>query len=140
MKVRLRLDVEMKHETTNEDGEKTVMENRGILSTKTPQIITKANYKNVIKAQLAELKNKISNFDLNQSGWIFKKIHKIDLDVFETKPLRASSYIPTPEKYSNPKCGLVNIKNNDNQCFRWCMKYHQSDKQKNCQNISALKK
>jgi hypothetical protein len=62
------------------------------------------------------------------------------MDVYETKPARGSSYIPTPEKYSNPKCGLVNIKNQDQECFKWCMKYHQTSRGKDCQNISALKK
>ena len=56
------------------------------------------------------------------------------------KPQRASSYIPTPEKYSNPKCGLINIKNNDQECFRWCMKYHQSDKVKHSNRTTVLDK
>ena len=29
---------------------------------------------------------------------------------------------------ANPKCGLINIQNKDNECFRWCMKYHQAGK------------
>ena len=35
----------------------------------------------------------------------------------KTRPLRGSSYIPTHEKYSNPKCGLINIRNEDQECF-----------------------
>ena len=48
MKVRIKLDVELKHERTNEDVEKTVTENQGVLSTKTPQVITKASYKETL--------------------------------------------------------------------------------------------
>jgi hypothetical protein len=59
---------------------------------------------------------------------------------FPNKKLRGSSYIPTPEKYSNSNCGLINIKNNDQKCFKWCMKYHQTQQNKNQQNISFLKK
>jgi hypothetical protein len=55
-----------------------------------------------------------------------KKYTKLAIDIFETKPLRASSYIPTPERFSNAKCGLINIHNTDQECFRWCMRYHQS--------------
>ncbi len=43
------------------------------------------------------------------SSWSIESIDKLAIDVFETKPIRASSYIPTPVKYSHSKCGLVNI-------------------------------
>ena len=62
------------------------------------------------------------------------------IGIFDTKPLHGSSYIATPEKYSNSKCGLINIKNEDEECFKWCMKYHQSDKAKHAECVSALKK
>ena len=42
--------------------------------------------------------------------------------------------------YGISKCGLVNINNQDQDCFKWCMKYHQTSRGKDCQNISALKK
>ena len=32
-----------------------------------------------------------------------------------------------PDKDSNAKCGLSNIQNADQERFKWCMKYHQSD-------------
>ena len=56
------------------------------------------------------------------------------------KESRGSLYIPTPEKYSNPKCGLINIQNDDQECFKWCMKYHQTDKSKHSDRLSVLKK
>ena len=31
-------------------------------------------------------------------------MHYFFFDVFKIKPIRGSSYFPTPEKYSNPKC------------------------------------
>ena len=43
-------------------------------------------------------------------------------------PEGALMSIPTPEKFANSKRGLVNIKNEDNECFKWCVKYHQSQK------------
>ena len=35
-------------------------------------------------------------------------------------PLEGSSYINLSSEPKNPKYGLVNIKNKDNQCFLWC--------------------
>ena len=47
------------------------------------------------------------------SGWYIVKYNHIDIDLFETKHLRAASYIQTHEKYNNSRCGLINIKNDD---------------------------
>ena len=35
-------------------------------------------------------------------------------------PLNGSSYIELPPELRNPAKGLINLKNNDNECFRWC--------------------
>ena len=54
--------------------------------------------------------------------------------------MRASSYIPTPDKYSNPKYGLLNIQNDDELCFQWRMRYHQSAKCHHDSRLSKLEK
>ena len=77
---------------------------------------------------------------LESSGWSFDALLYTTLTIYETQPLRASSYIPTPAKISCPKCGLVNIRNSDNKCFEWCIKYHQTKKAKHDDRISVLKK
>ena len=62
------------------------------------------------------------------------------IDLFNIKPLRGSQYSPTPEICSNPKCCLINIKNEDEECFKWCMLYHQSNQSKNDTRTTALSK
>ena len=74
------------------------------------------------------------------SGWKIVVINILAIDIFESQPLRGSSYIEPPEKYSNAKCGLINIRSDDEECFRWCMLYHQSEKKKHSDRISVLKK
>ena len=69
-----------------------------------------------------------------------KLIHFIILLSHATPSSNLASYIPTPEPYNNPKCGLVNIQNKDDKCFEWCLKYHQSTKVKNGDRISVLSK
>ena len=49
---------------------------------------------------------------------------------YNNKTARGGSYIKTPEKYNNPKCGLINIKNEDDECFKHCLTYHQSKQEK----------
>ena len=36
------------------------------------------------------------------------------------KPLKGESYIPLPTELAN-KAAIINIKNNDNKCFLWCV-------------------
>ena len=49
------------------------------------------------------------------SGWAISSINTV---VYE--PTKGSSYIPLPAELRNSAKGLVNIKNDDNECFRWC--------------------
>jgi hypothetical protein len=74
------------------------------------------------------------------SGWAIKQITGLFITTYTQTPSRGSSYIPTPEKYKNSKCGLINIQNEDELCFRWCLIYHQSEKKEKRHRVSALKK
>jgi hypothetical protein len=65
------------------------------------------------------------------SKWKLLKFFSLSYDIYENKAARSGAYIKTPEKYSNAKCGLINIQNKDNKCFMWCMRYHQTAKNKN---------
>ena len=42
------------------------------------------------------------------------------LNVVEYIPLNVSSYIQLPQELRNSNKRLFNIKNEDNECFRWC--------------------
>ena len=51
-----------------------------------------------------------------------------------------SSYIETPSKFKQPKCGLVNIQNNDQQCFKILYVISSERQENNDFRVSALKK
>ena len=102
--------------------------------------MTKATYKQIVADGLEELLTKVHEQERKDSGWIIEALNYLNLDFYVVKPVRGSSWIPTPATYSNSRCGLINVKDDDQECFRWCMKYHQSSQQKDAQNISALKK
>ena len=54
------------------------------------------------------------------SGWTIDSVSGHFLNISKYKPLKGSSYIKLPEDLRNPRKGLVNIKNIDDECFRWC--------------------
>ena len=70
------------------------------------------------------------------SGWVIDRIDSHYINVTTYQPLNGSSYIELPMKLKNPKKGLINIKNKDNECFRWChIRHHLNPQKKNPQRI-----
>ena len=56
------------------------------------------------------------------------------------EPIKGSSYIPIIVELRNPTKGLVNIKNHDNECFRWCHIRYLNPQEKNPQRIKKSDK
>ena len=67
-----------------------------------------------------EILNVIDKWVSEGSAWVIDRIDSHYLNVTLYKPLNGSSYIKLPTELRNPKKGLINIKNQDNECFRWC--------------------
>ena len=54
------------------------------------------------------------------SGWVVQSIDNHFLNIVKYKPLNGNSYIQLPLELQNSAKGLINIKNDDDECFRWC--------------------
>ena len=67
-----------------------------------------------------EILNVIDKWVSEGSGWVIDRIGSHYTNVTLYKPLNGSSYMELPMELRNPKKGLVNIKNKDDECFRWC--------------------
>lgn len=63
------------------------------------------------------------------SGWLVENINGHCINIVKYNPLRGNSYIPLPEELRHGRKVLVNIKNKDNECFRWC---HVRQLSRNC--------
>ena len=67
-----------------------------------------------------EILNVIEEWVSESSGWAINHIDSHYINVNLYKPLNGSSYMELPMELKNPKKGLINIKNKDDECFRWC--------------------
>ena len=67
-----------------------------------------------------EILNTIDKWVSEGSGWAVDRIDGHYINVTLYKPLNGSSHIELPTELKNPKKGLINIKNKDDECFRWC--------------------
>ena len=54
------------------------------------------------------------------SGWVFVEVKNLTLYTTKYDPLNAGSYINLPEELKN-KGAIINMKNEDNECFKWCV-------------------
>ena len=54
------------------------------------------------------------------SEWIVDKIEDKHIYIANYDPLVGSSYIPLSPELNHPMKGLINIKNKDTECFKWC--------------------
>ena len=65
-----------------------------------------------------QLNNNIEVYELCGSGWVLHRIVALDTTIWKLDPLRASSYHELP-KWIIDKRAVINVKNNDQFCFKW---------------------
>ena len=64
-----------------------------------------------------EILNGIAVWLSEGSVWTVESIDGQYINIVKYKPLKGLSL---PPELRNPAKGLINLKNKDNQCFRWC--------------------
>ena len=91
-------------------------------------------FENIIHRIVSFASTGNSTFDIT-------KIKAQYIDILQYKPLKGSSYIELPKELKNPKMGLINIKNEDQKCFAYCLLYHlhQNEIKNNPQRVSNYK-
>ena len=68
------------------------------------------------------------------SGWQFVEAEKLVLHTTRWDPINAGSYIDLPEALKNKKA-IINMKNQDEKCFMWCVLRTLNPKDKNPDRI-----
>ena len=103
--------------------------------------ITNANeMQSELRISQQEILNTIDIWISEGSGWTTDKIDSDYVNIVVYQPLNGSSYIDLPNELKNSKKGLINIKNKDNECFRWCHVRHLNRQAKDPQRIKKLTK
>lgn len=72
--------------------------------------------KNVVDVMI----NKIDQMQEYGSGWTLHEIVHLEVNYNKFVRFSGTSYLPLPKSIKN-KQAIVNVKNNDNQCFRWAV-------------------
>ena len=82
-----------------------------------------------------EILNVIDKWVSEGSGWVIDSINNHYINVTTYHPLHRSSYIELPIELKNSAKRLINIKNKDDECFRWCHIRHLNPQKTNHQRI-----
>ena len=71
-------------------------------------------------ATIEERIQKLESGNQGGTGWHFHSVIGLELHTVEWVPLNGSSYIELPKELKDKKA-IINIKNDDNKCFIWCV-------------------
>ena len=93
----------------------------------------------LIRKCVSKILEELETYQKNGSGWYFKEVVQLEIHIVDYNPTKGSSYIPLPYWISNKKA-IVNIKNNDEQCFLWCILRYLYPIDKNKERLTDLKK
>ena len=69
---------------------------------------------------VAEALEEFAKYQIYGSGCSLKSTDSLLFSVVKWKPMKGSSYIPLPNNLKNKKA-LINIKNQDQKCFKWAV-------------------
>ena len=106
-----------------------------------PKTITNANdFQESLDVNVEEIMNDIHKWISEGSAWIIKSINGHYINIIKYEPLTGSSYIKLPTELQHHKHGLINLKNKDNECFRWCHVRHLNPRENNPQRIKKTDK
>jgi hypothetical protein len=67
-----------------------------------------------------ELIQRTEDQELHGSGWVFVRFKNFELHLARYKPLKGSSWFDLPPALKR-KQAIVNVKNTDQQCFKWAV-------------------
>ena len=89
----------------------------------------------VYDRSIQTIEERIQNFNQRGSNWRFQRVLSLDVHFTDFQPLRGSTFIPLPSKISTKKA-VINMKNNDDQCFKWSVVRALNPVEKNSERIT----
>jgi len=76
----------------------------------------------------------MANFQRMGGNWQFRSVVNLDINTAVYKSLRGNSYIPLPKELAS-KSAIINLKNNNNLCFKWAVTRALNPVDKNAEKI-----
>ena len=122
-----------------DDGKRGInVQDKAYFNSNTHINLESTDVKEILFEVIRSILIKISSYQQNGSGWYFKEIVHLEIHTVDFKPMGGSAHIPLPDRIMRKKA-IVNIRNNDNKCFLWCVLRYLHPSDKNDFRITDLK-
>ena len=126
-KVRIIITCEMKSVSIL-TGEEVTRE--ASFSSNSEIILAATDVRTLIREMEEKVLERSINYNKLGSNCVLSKILKMDINFINYMPISGGSYIELPTELKNKKA-IINIKNEDNQCFKWVVTRALNMKKKN---------
>jgi hypothetical protein len=100
-------------------------------------ILDSTNINEIYRNATEKITESIASFQLRGSNWRFKTVKQFNINTIIYKPLKGSSYVPLPTILANKKA-IINMKNDDDQCFKWCITRALNPAEKDSERITKI--
>ena len=132
--------VETLRVTLKKSSKDEIVYKTAYFNSKPQTIINKTEINKSLQSSKDHILNMIAQWISEGSGWTFESVDNHYLNIVQYQPMKASSYIKLPQELRHHRKGLINMKNEDNECFRWCHIRHLNPHDKNPQRIKKSDK
>ena len=122
------------------DAKDVIVYKTAYFNSKPQTIINNVRIPEALQLSKDQILNIIAQWISEGSGWTIESVENHHLNIAQYQPMKGSSYIELPEELRNSKKGLINMKNEDKECFRWCHIRHLNPQDKNPQRIKKTDK
>ena len=126
--------------TFKKNSKNEIITKTAYFNSKPKTIINKTQITEELQSSKHEILNITAQWISEGSGWTIESVDNHYLNIVQYEPMKGSSYIELPQELKHHKKGLINMKNNDNECFRWCHIRYLNHQDKNPQRINKSDK
>ena len=123
-----------KYQKENLEGE--IEDTYGNFHTRVERVMEDTDLDELYKRMIKECLEKMEAFQKGGSGWHFASVESFDINVDPFNPMRAGSYFPLPYKLDIKKA-IINVQNNDDECFKWAVASAAFPRKKNGHRLDA---
>ena len=89
-------------------------------NSKPQTVINNLNISESLELTKQQILNFVAQWISEGSGWTIESVDDHYINIVQYKPMEGNSHIILPQELRNSAKGLINMKNKDNECFRWC--------------------
>src|SRR6218665_1494813 len=83
-------------------------------------ILDSTDENEVFNNAIDKILDAMASYQMRGSNWRFRQVVNLEINTAVHKRFQGSSYIPLP-KFLASKKAIINMKNDDEECFKWCI-------------------